>query len=215
MVRQVVFLKTPPYPNTSISVFWCLGTSFHWSLSLFALLLLPLSGFELRASHARELLAATLASVSLDLSYFEFEFNQGLIIGWSTSYEWTCSLFRWTRTRTNTNPNDTEANSAGRSGNARALRKQSKCGVNVSFQIYFMGRGLTSCSPCTSSSVQFRIARKARAYISGRCIGFCVTWICVGSWVRVLWLGIVSEVSRSSSVVVNSEWSCVDGCGCI
>ena len=30
---------------------------------------------------------------------------------------------------TNTNPNDTEANAAGRSGNARALRKQSKCGV--------------------------------------------------------------------------------------
>ena len=34
-----------------------------------------------------------------------------------------------TRTRTNTNPNDTEANAAGRSGNARALRKQSKRGV--------------------------------------------------------------------------------------
>ena len=34
-----------------------------------------------------------------------------------------------TRTRTNTNPIDTEANAAGRSGNARALRKQSKCGV--------------------------------------------------------------------------------------
>jgi len=29
----------------------------------------------------------------------------------------------------NKNPNDTEANAAGRSGNARALRKQSKCGV--------------------------------------------------------------------------------------
>ena len=35
-----------------------------------------------------------------------------------------------TRTRTNTNPNDTEANAAGRSGNARALRKHSKFGVN-------------------------------------------------------------------------------------
>jgi len=34
-----------------------------------------------------------------------------------------------TRTRTNTNPNGTEANAAGRSGNARALRKQSKCGM--------------------------------------------------------------------------------------
>ena len=34
-----------------------------------------------------------------------------------------------TRTRTNTNPNGTEANAAGRTGNARALRKQSKCGV--------------------------------------------------------------------------------------
>jgi len=32
-----------------------------------------------------------------------------------------------TRTRTNTYPNGTEANAAGRSGNARALRKQSKC----------------------------------------------------------------------------------------
>jgi len=36
---------------------------------------------------------------------------------------------RRTRTRTNTNPNGTEANAAGRSGNARALRKQSKCGM--------------------------------------------------------------------------------------
>ena len=36
---------------------------------------------------------------------------------------------RVTRTRTNTNPNGTEANAAGRSGNARALRKQSKCGM--------------------------------------------------------------------------------------
>ena len=34
-----------------------------------------------------------------------------------------------TRTRTNTNPNGTEANAAGRSGNARALRKQYKCGM--------------------------------------------------------------------------------------
>jgi len=34
-----------------------------------------------------------------------------------------------TRTRTNTNPNGTEANAAGRRGNARALRKQSKCGM--------------------------------------------------------------------------------------
>ena len=33
------------------------------------------------------------------------------------------------RTRTNTNPDGTEANAAGRSGNARALRKQSKCGM--------------------------------------------------------------------------------------
>jgi len=40
-------------------------------------------------------------------------------------------LYLWarTRTRTNTNPNGTEANAAGRSGNARALRKQSKCGM--------------------------------------------------------------------------------------
>ena len=43
-------------------------------------------------------------------------------------YRWTKSKSS-TRTRTNTNPNDTEANAAGRSGNARALRKQSKCGV--------------------------------------------------------------------------------------
>jgi len=34
-----------------------------------------------------------------------------------------------TRTRTNTNPNGTEANAAGRSGNACALRKQFKCGM--------------------------------------------------------------------------------------
>ena len=40
-----------------------------------------------------------------------------------------CHVPGTTRTRTNTNPNDTEANAAGRSGNARALRKQSKCGV--------------------------------------------------------------------------------------
>ena len=39
------------------------------------------------------------------------------------------TTFRGTRTRTNTNPNGTEANAAGRSGNARALRKQSKCGM--------------------------------------------------------------------------------------
>ena len=38
------------------------------------------------------------------------------------------ALYR-TRTRTNTNPNGTEANAAGRSGNARALREQSKCGM--------------------------------------------------------------------------------------
>jgi hypothetical protein len=37
--------------------------------------------------------------------------------------------FIGTRTRTNTNPNGTEANAAGRSGNVRALRKQSKCGM--------------------------------------------------------------------------------------
>jgi len=39
------------------------------------------------------------------------------------------------RTRTNTNPNDTEANAAGRSGNARALRKQNKC------RVYHEGEG--------------------------------------------------------------------------
>jgi len=37
--------------------------------------------------------------------------------------------FGKTRTRTNTNPNGTEADAAGRSGNARALRKQWKCGM--------------------------------------------------------------------------------------
>ncbi len=45
-------------------------------------------------------------------------------------------VFWRTRTRANTNPNDTEANAAGRSGNARALRKQSTCGV------YHEGRAL-------------------------------------------------------------------------
>ena len=34
---------------------------------------------------------------------------------------------QWRIDRTNTNPNGTEANAAGRTGNARALRKQSKC----------------------------------------------------------------------------------------
>ena len=48
--------------------------------------------------------------------------------GDGVTYPGTAGVSR-TRTRTNTNPNDTEANAAGRSGNARALRKQSKCGV--------------------------------------------------------------------------------------
>ena len=65
----------------------------------------PLYDFDLRATHARTLLPAALASVSF-----------GFV------------LVR-VRVRTNTNPNGTEANSAGRSGNARALRKQSKCGM--------------------------------------------------------------------------------------
>ena len=42
---------------------------------------------------------------------------------------WELQRYTGTRTRNNTNPNGTEANAAGRSGNARALRKQSKCGV--------------------------------------------------------------------------------------
>jgi hypothetical protein len=44
---------------------------------------------------------------------------------WLTKYP-ACIIVS-PRTRTNTNPNGTEANTAGRSGNARALRKQSKC----------------------------------------------------------------------------------------
>ena len=48
----------------------------------------------------------------------------------ATMNEILCGLRRRrTRTRTNTNPNDTEANAAGRSWNARVLRKQDKCGV--------------------------------------------------------------------------------------
>jgi len=47
----------------------------------------------------------------------------------SLSTELLLLLHSATRTRTNTNPNGTEANAAGRSGNARALRKQSKCGM--------------------------------------------------------------------------------------
>ena len=46
----------------------------------------------------------------------------------SIKHAWACPD-QSTRTRTNTNPNGTEANAAGRSGNARALRKQSKCGI--------------------------------------------------------------------------------------
>ena len=41
----------------------------------------------------------------------------------SESYK--CIQNSQTQTQTNTNPNGTEANAAGRSGNARALRKQS------------------------------------------------------------------------------------------
>ena len=50
-----------------------------------------------------------------------------------------------TRTGTNTNPNGTEANAAGRSGNARALRKQSKCGMIQEGE----GRGAKKKNPCT------------------------------------------------------------------
>ena len=49
--------------------------------------------------------------------------------GVDTILRWRRWSFHRTRTRTNTNPNGTEANAAGRSGNARALRKQSKCGM--------------------------------------------------------------------------------------
>jgi len=48
---------------------------------------------------------------------------------WVKLQRYESSSLRSTRTRTNTNPNGTEANAAGRSGNARALRKQSKCGM--------------------------------------------------------------------------------------
>ena len=58
-----------------------------------------------------------------------------------------------TRTRTNTNPNDTEANAAGRSGNARALRKQSKCGVYHDRQLlcsaWLINRYTTSLVVCS------------------------------------------------------------------
>ena len=47
----------------------------------------------------------------------------------STGPLWSARVSARTRTRTNTNPNGTEANAAGRSGNARALRKLSKCGM--------------------------------------------------------------------------------------
>ena len=49
--------------------------------------------------------------------------------GWWSVYDFKLGGKTRTRTRTNTSPYDTEANAAGRSGNARALRKQSKCGV--------------------------------------------------------------------------------------
>jgi len=55
-------------------------------------------------------------------------FGSALRINMTSNYRPLVGTIR-TRTRTNTNPNDTEANAAGRSGNARALRKQSKCGV--------------------------------------------------------------------------------------
>ena len=49
-------------------------------------------------------------------------------VAFAKSDPFSCRLVR-TRTRTNTKPNGTEANAAGRSGNTRALRKQSKCGM--------------------------------------------------------------------------------------
>jgi len=63
-----------------------------------------------------------------DESRFCIDFTGFIEIG-KVRAEYMTLLFYRTRTRTNTNPNGTEANAAGRSGNARALRKQSKCGM--------------------------------------------------------------------------------------
>ena len=71
----------------------------------------PLYDFDLRATHARTLLPAALASVSF-----------GFV------------LVR-VRVRTNTNPNGTEANAAGRSGNARALHASQNCKENSAYKV--------------------------------------------------------------------------------
>ena len=79
------------------------------------------------------LLSSNLRYMSMHISHFlalssslspqTFEFSTSHII---VDFTYCCTALR-TRTRTNTNPNGTEASAAGRSGNARAMRKQSKC----------------------------------------------------------------------------------------
>ena len=69
-------------------------------------------------SHRRQVRAACCFLSSLILHRHKF-----LILVWVDCYQSA------RRTRTNTNPNGAEANAAGRTGNARALRKQSKCGM--------------------------------------------------------------------------------------
>ena len=79
------------------------------------------------------LLSSNLRHMSMHISHFlalssslspqTFEFSTSHII---VDFTYCCTALR-TRTRTNTNPNGTEASAAGISGNARAMRKQSKC----------------------------------------------------------------------------------------
>jgi len=66
-------------------------------------------------------------------------------------------------TRTNTNPNDTGANASGRSGNARALRIQSKCGV------YHEGEGhWPKFSQKLQKARHLRVARTPQKQLRGR-----------------------------------------------
>ena len=69
-------------------------------------------------------------SLERHLKYFGLVDDGGKVITfseWATLAQDRAGWLKRTRTRTNTNPNGTEASAAGRSGNARALLKQSKC----------------------------------------------------------------------------------------
>jgi len=82
---------------------------------------------------------------------------KGVVISFSIS------IIR-TRTRANTNPNGTETNAASRSGNARALRKQSKCGMIQEREGHWpnSSKKLQKRGICGYCALRRTIKRKAR-----------------------------------------------------